>query len=127
MSIEKPPGGTRATETRWVERISPLYASKVLSAGPPRPPLKRGQHPRPGIRDRHRVLEMRRARSVHRHDRPLIGERLRAGAAGIYHRLDRDRESGDELLTTLGFAVVGHLRLLVELGTDAMADQVADD
>ena len=45
----------------------------------------------------------------------------------VHHRLDRDRQTGHELLAALRLAVVRHLRLLVELDADAVADEIAHD
>src|SRR5690348_13282262 len=68
LSIEKPPGGTRAGEFRALgELIALLYASKgwiadFTAEGPmPARTLQGCKNPRPRIRDSHGVLEMRRS------------------------------------------------------------------
>src|SRR2546423_73394 len=73
------------------------------------------------------MLEVRRQRAVERHDRPAVTQRLRRRTAEIDHRLDRDREAGYELLARLGLAIIRHLRFLVELDADPVANEVADD
>src|SRR5205823_9656975 len=70
---------------------------------------------------------MRRSRAIQRHDRPFIGQLLRRWTAGVYHRLDRDREAGYELFASFRLAVVRYLRLLMELCADAVSHEIAHD
>ena len=70
---------------------------------------------------------MGRQRPVGRDDRPVV--RLDAGvvAAEGEHRLDGQAQAGLELAARAAGPVVGDLRLLVHLGPDAVADELADD
>ena len=47
--------------------------------------------------DEHRVLPLRGQRMVGGDDRPAVGERADAGAAGVDHRLDREDHAGLQL------------------------------
>src|SRR5687768_9875283 len=73
------------------------------------------------------MLEVRRPRSVGGHDRPPVGHLARFGRARVHHGLDRDREPGGELHTTLRLSIVRDLGLLVEFHADAMPHQVLYD
>ena len=73
------------------------------------------------------MLEVGRHRAVGGDDRPVV--RLDPGvvAAQGEHRLDGQAQAGLELAAGAAGAVVGDLRLLVHLGPDAVADELADD
>src|SRR5262245_4150410 len=87
----------------------------------------RGQDLGAVVRHRDRVLEVGRERAVARHDRPALGLDLDLVAAERQHRLDREADPGLELQPAGSGPVVRDLRLLVHLGPDPMADELADD
>src|SRR5258705_1835077 len=77
--------------------------------------------------DRDRVLEMGGQGAVAGHDGPAVGlDRYLVTAEG-QHRLDREADARNELEAPDSGPVVGELRLLVHLGADAVADELADD
>src|SRR5688572_2531650 len=73
-----------------------------------------------------RVLEVGGERTVDGGDRPVIGEDMGAVVTQREHGLDGEAESRFELATLAAGAVVGDLRLLVHLGADAVANELAD-
>jgi hypothetical protein len=52
-----------------------------------------GQHAGSRFGDGNRVLEVRRTRTVLRHDRPLVLQRPRRRLPDVHHRLDSDRQA----------------------------------
>jgi hypothetical protein len=79
-----------------------------------------GQHLVPVVGDDHRMFPLRRQRAVARDDSPAVRQFGYGGAAGIHHRLDGEDHAGLQFHAGAGFAVVEHLRILVELATDAV-------
>src|SRR5207244_11470580 len=71
--------------------------------------------------DGHRVLEVGGERAVFRHHGPLVVKGPNLGPPDIHHRLDRDRHTRDEPGTPLRLPVVGHLRVFVNPGPDAVS------
>ena len=60
-------------------------------------------------------------------DGPVVGEDVGAVVAEREHRLDGQAQARLELAAAATGAVVGDLRLLVHLGADAVAHELADD
>ena len=92
--------GAWADPRRYDELASYGTPSKVgralISGNPVLWPSRDRQYPIPRVRDGHRVLEVRRPRSIHRHDRPFVRERTRRRPTDVHHRLDRQRQPGYE-------------------------------
>src|SRR5581483_5205741 len=73
-----------------------------------------------------RVLELGAQAAVRRTYGPLVARvDLDLPAAGVHHRLDRERHSRAQALAAPAGPVVLHLRGVVELAPDAVTDEVA--
>src|SRR5690606_24157449 len=82
------------------------------------------EHPWPVVRDGHGVLEVRRQGAVLRVGGPAVVGDEHARAALSHHGLDRQDEAGPEDGARAGTTEVGHLGRLVEVTTDAVADEL---
>ena len=58
---------------------------------------------------------------------PLVGENFHICAAHVDHRLDGECHAGFEFWSAPAFAEIWHLGILVELASNAVADEFAHD
>ena len=71
------------------------------------------------------MLEMCGGHSVSCPNRPAIVEQSDRRRAQIDHRLNRQRHSGPQLRSAAPFAVIGNLRLLMELAPHPVTNEFA--
>src|ERR687887_1674828 len=123
---ERPGPVSKDTKVRSFSATSPATLSRagikpvlLLRA------VEQSEHLRALRRDGDGVLEMGRARAVPGHDRPAVLQHLGVGAALVEHRLDSQRQADVQPDSPPGATVIGHLRLLVHGGADAVADVLA--
>src|SRR5882724_5860598 len=81
----------------------------------------------PVRRDQHGVLELGRKGAVLGHRGPIVVQHFDFVAADVDHRLDREGHARLEAIAFAPVPVVLHLRLIVELAADAVADEIAHD
>ena len=74
---------------------------------------------------RHAVLKMRAAASVGGYCRPLVVQYAGAGLAKIYHRFNCENHAFPQPGALPAGSEVGHLRLFVEPGSDAVSHELA--
>src|ERR1035441_481856 len=91
------------------------------------PSVLLGQNSCSGSGHRHRVLKMSAHASIHSDRRPAVGQHMNFRLAGIHHGLDGNHHSLAQLHAVLRLAIVGHLRIFVHAGADAVAHEIADD
>src|SRR5579885_71218 len=108
-------------EPRAKSRLSPQRSSSYQD------PRRSREHPRPLRGDRDRVLEVSRERAVDGGDRPAVVMDVHVRAAGGDHRLDRERHPRHEAGPGVPHDEVRHLRVLVVVAADAVADEAPDD
>ena len=70
------------------------------------------------------VLKMSRQTPVSRHGRPLILEHAYRASAHVNHRFDRQHHPHLETRPLPRFAIVGDLRLFMQLPTDPMTHKI---
>ena len=61
------------------------------------------------------------------HDRPAVGQFTNISLAGVDHGFDREDHAFFELEAGTGFAIVQDLGVFVEMLTDAVTAELADD
>src|SRR5579872_713223 len=79
------------------------------------------------LRDRDRVLEVRRQLAVGRDHSPFVGLRVDLPAALVHHRLDCEDHARFEFGPRAALAEIRHLGLFVQLLSDAVADKLTHD
>src|SRR5271165_2246488 len=70
------------------------------------------------------MLEVSAAAAVHRDRGPFVVEHSGLGSSRIHHGLNRQHHAFAQTRATPAGAEIGHLRLFVQLGSDAVPDKL---